>query len=88
MGETAMDILENGYGWIEYRFQDGSRQLIFTTMNPVILHSRGIQLRTGYVYNLLHEEYVPLRNDTLEILIHSDKPESKEGLQRFADRFI
>lgn len=83
-----MEILENGFAWVCFRFSDGSSQWVYTTASAKILLDRGIQLKAGCLFDLLHGEYIAVREDAVEVRVFEERPAMKGGLQEFASRFI
>ena len=83
-----MDELLNDFGYVQFLFQDGTSQIIYTTLSASLLERRGAVLRAGYLYDVQHGEYVKIREDAVQVYISKDIPKVKGGLDEFAHRFI
>ena len=83
-----MDALYNGAAWVVLTFSDGTKQCIYTTLCPSYCAKTHVKLKEGYFFDLLKNEYIPFREDAVEIEVFSDKPKFDEEVLRFASRFI
>lgn len=83
-----MEILQQGDGWVQIVFGDGTRQTIHTSLNKEYLNSVGAELRQGFLFDLEHLRYVPNREDATEVTVSKEKPEYDTEVLRFASRFI
>lgn len=81
-------MLEKGSAWVVWTFPDGSRKSIHTTLDADILKEAGVTAEEGYLYDLDHREYVPFREDVVNVEISEEKPESRKEVLKFASRFI
>lgn len=83
-----MEELENGIGFVIFHFADCSQQTIHTTLNQKILSDYGVTLPPDTLYDLDHAEFVKIRMDASSIEVSSIQPEAKEGIFKYASRFI
>lgn len=83
-----MEELQKRVCFVTFEFDDGSKQIIKTTLNKEILLQYGAAPKDGFLYDISHAEYVKLRTDATNVIISTERPESKGVLDSFANRFI
>ena len=81
-------MLENGSAWVVWIYSDGSRKSIHTTLDAGVLQKYGVAAKENFLYDLDHHEYVPFREDVVEVEIFEEKPENRKEVLKFASRFI
>lgn len=83
-----MEELQKQVCFVTFEFDDGTKQIIKTTLNQQILLQYGAAPKDGFLYDIAHAEYVKLRTDAINIVILTEKPVSEGVLDSFANRFI
>ena len=83
-----MEELEEKLCYVLFTFDDGTKQMIRTTLNRDILRNYGVSPREGQLFNVLHSEWVYVRSDASYVDVSGEKPEMEGKLNAFANRFI
>ena len=83
-----MELLMNGLAWVCFRFGDGTQHLLHTTLNKAMLESMGVELRSGYFFDVDHLVYEPYIEDACDVEVYESKPLFNSEVSDFASRFI
>lgn len=65
-----MELLMNGLAWVCFIFGDGTQHLLHTTLNKAMLESMGVELRSGYFFDVDHLVYEPYREDACDVEVN------------------
>lgn len=83
-----MEILLSGIGYITMTFSDDSVKVIKSTLNRQILREYGVTARRHYIFCIDTGDFIPIREDAIDISVNSDYPVFKNEVNNFANRFI
>lgn len=83
-----MNILLNGVGYITMTFSDDSVKVIKSTLNQQILQQYGVTARRHHIFCIDTGDFIPIREDAVDISVSSDYPVFKNEVNDFANRFI
>lgn len=83
-----MEILLSGIGYITMTFSDNSVKVIKSTLNQQILQEYGVTIKRHHIFCIDTGDFIPIREDAIDISISSDYPVFKNEVNNFANRFI
>lgn len=83
-----MERLYHKKAWVVFRFQDGTRITINTTLSHALLQKEGIMPRKGFLWDFNRNRYMKFRRDAVSVDVFDNRPVYDEEVLQFASRFI